>query len=153
MATFTGQSIPSLKPDQPSIQRLIGRYQLAVDGAVVGTNKSIGSLRKGSMINGNQIQVRVDVAGANTDTIAVFLVPRSTTTIDTSGIYAATAVTTTGILRGTDAQVKTATRFARLAEDCEVIVQYSAADGTGTLGDFTVIIPFEHDLDLTTYGP
>ena len=151
MTQVTVTTTPSLRPSQPSPQRIIGRYQVPVNGAVVGTNLSIGALRKGSMINFNQIQVRTDIAGTNTDTITVLLVPRSTQTVDAAGIYAPTAVTVLGVLRGNDAQGRTAGRDARLAEDCEVIAQYNAANNTGTMGDFSIIVPFDHDLDETTF--
>lgn len=154
MAQFTGASIPTLRPDGTHQQRVIGRWTLAQDGQVTGTYKSIGALRAGTLLHPTAIRAHVDAAwNGTTPTFDVFLVPRSTQTVDTNAILPTSVITegTTGIYYSTAALVKTAGRNARLTEDCEVVVLGTFGGTDNTTGDITFVIPFDHDLDLSSY--
>lgn len=154
MATFNWTGAPTINPDlRCGGMRIMGNYAIPTDGAVVGTNKLIGILPAGASVPGTAMYTVTKIAGTNTDTIATFLVPRSTQTIDTTALMptGATTATTTGQYFNTAANVKSAGRFDKLTEDCAVIVQYSAADGTGTVGSWDIVLPFHHTFDLTAY--
>lgn len=153
MATFAGQSVPTLTPDLNGTQRIMGRYSVAVDGGVTGTQKSIGALRAGSLLNPTGIMCAVSVAfDGTTPLIDVYLVPKSTGTVDTNAILPTSVITegTTGFYYSTAALVKTAGYVGKLTEDCEVIVVFTGG-GSNTVGVIDVVVPFYHDLDPTTY--
>lgn len=152
MATFAGQSVPTLTPDLLGTQRLMGRYSVAVDGTST-TTKSIGALRAGSLLNPTGIFGAVSVAfDGTTPLIDVYLVPKSTGTVDTNAILPTSVITegTTGFYYSTAALVKTAGYVGKLTEDCEVVVVFTAG-GSNTVGVIDIVIPFHHDLDPTTY--
>lgn len=153
MAQFTGESVPTLTPDLIGRQRVIGRYNVAVDGGVDQTTKSIGALRAGSLIDATALRGAVStVFDGTTPLIDVLLVPRSTHTVDTNAILPTSVITegTTGIYYSTAALVKTAGYVGKLTEDCEVVIRFSGG-GSNTAGIIDVIVPFDHDLDPTTY--
>jgi len=154
MATFTGQSTLAFDPTLKGSQRLMGRWTLAADGQVTATYKSIGALPAGALLNATSIRAHVDVAwNGTTPTFDVFLVPRSTGTVDGSAILPTSVITegTTGIYYSTAALVKTAGRNARLAETCEVVVLGTFGAADNTTGDISFVIDYDHDLDMTSY--
>lgn len=141
-----------------AMQFIRGNYSVPVDGAVVGTNKFVGIIPKGASLPGTGMYFVTKVVGANTDTVALFLVPRATLIIDTTALIPTTicTATTTGQYFNTAANVKSAGQSAAaghfdvLQEDYAAFIQYSAADATGTVGSWDVFIPFYSTFDLTT---
>lgn len=151
MAQFTGHSTRTFQPDANGPQRVtsIGySYTVARDGNVSGTQRSIGCAPAGAIFNPTACRVHIDEAFNGTSpTLAVFLVPKSTETIDGTAIIPTGAVTagTTGIYRGTDANFKSAGHHDYLTEDHEIIVQFGAGAADATAGKARVVIVFDHD--------
>lgn len=154
MAQYTGQTTPTLNPDLRcgSMVR-IGRFTLAAYGTVAYT-ASFGALQPGTYIDATRTRASVDIAyNGTTPTFDFYMVPRSTSTVDTNPILttAVTAPATTGIKYSTAAQVKTALRNARLAEVCELVAVTTFGAADSTTGDISIIVAFDHDFDPTTY--
>ena len=153
MATFLGETIPTLNPDTFAQQFVTGQYNVAVDGGVDQTFKSIGALRAGSLLDPTGIYAAVSTTfDGTTPLIDVLLVPRSTHTVDTNAILPTSVITegTTGFYYSTAALVKTAGYVGKLTEDCEVVIRFSGG-GTNTVGIITVVVPFFHNLAPTSY--
>lgn len=160
MAVFNWQGTRTLNPNNAGAQQNMLRpaggsvFTVGVDMvtsvSTLPINKNMGILPKGARLNHTSCRVVTKVAGTNTDTVAIFFVPISFTIDTTAYIPSANiTATTTGVYRCTDALAKSAAHFDKLDQDYCVILQYNAADNTGTVGAWEVIFDFDHDLDLT----
>lgn len=151
MAQFTGHSTRTFTPDAQGPQRVTSvgySYTVARDGNTSGKNVSIGCVPAGAIFNPTSCRIHIDeVFNGTTPTLAVFLVPKSTETIDTTAIMptGVATTTTTGIYRGTDANFKSAGHHDYLTEDHEVIVQFGAGAADATTGKARVVLVFDHD--------
>lgn len=156
MATFTGpKNAPAfLHKDLHVAQQLMGTYGIVADGNAIATQKLLGVLQPGSLLDPTALRCHIEEAfDGTTPLLDVYLVPFSTGTVDANAVLPTSVITegTTGVYYSTAALVKTAGRHLRLTEKCWVIVVFTPGAADATAGKATFVLPFSHDLVLTSY--